>query len=57
MTGGAHRLQRSVQVVSSDNVRPEEIAAVGLSGQMHGAVLLNERDEVVASGVDMVRPT
>jgi xylulokinase len=35
------------QVVSSDNVRPEEIAAVGLSGQMHGAVLLNERDEVM----------
>jgi xylulokinase len=35
------------QVVSSDNVRPEEIAAVGLSGQMHGAVLLNERDEVL----------
>jgi xylulokinase len=33
--------------VSSDNVRPEEIAAVGLSGQMHGAVLLDERDEVL----------
>jgi xylulokinase len=35
------------QVVSSDNVRPEEIAAVGLSGQMHGAVLLDESDEVL----------
>jgi xylulokinase len=28
-------------------VSPDEIAAVGLSGQMHGSVLLNERDEVV----------
>ena len=35
------------EVVSHDNVSPDEIAAVGLSGQMHGSVLLNERDEVV----------
>ncbi|HJX89956.1 MAG TPA: xylulokinase [Pyrinomonadaceae bacterium] len=35
------------QVVSSDNVHPEQISAVGLSGQMHGAVLLDERDEVL----------
>jgi len=35
------------QVVSSDNLLSEEIAAVGLSGQMHGAVLLDERDEVL----------
>ena len=35
------------QVLSSDNVRLEEIAAVGLSGQMHGAVLLDESDEVL----------
>jgi len=35
------------QVVSSDNLRSEKIAAVGLSGQMHGAVLLDERDEVL----------
>jgi len=34
-------------VLSHDNVSPDEIAAVGLSGQMHGSVLLNERDEVV----------
>ena len=35
------------EVVSHDNVSPDEIAAVGLSGQMHGSVLLNDRDEVV----------
>jgi xylulokinase len=35
------------EVVSRDNVSPEEIAAVGLSGQMHGSVLLNDRDEIV----------
>jgi xylulokinase len=35
------------EVVSSDNVSSDEIAAIGLSGQMHGSVLLNERDEVV----------
>jgi len=35
------------EVVSHDNARSEDIVAVGLSGQMHGSVLLNERDEVV----------
>ena len=34
-------------VLSNEDVRPEEIDAVGLSGQMHGAVLLDQRDEVV----------
>jgi len=34
-------------VTANDNVRTEEIAAVGLSGQMHGAVLLDQRDEVL----------
>jgi len=28
-------------------VRAEEIGAVGLTGQMHGAVLLDEREEVL----------
>ncbi|HJQ35155.1 MAG TPA: xylulokinase [Pyrinomonadaceae bacterium] len=32
-------------VLSSGKVSAEEIAAVGLTGQMHGAVLLDERDE------------
>jgi xylulokinase len=35
------------RVLESDNVRPEDIGAVGLSGQMHGSVLLDQRDEVV----------
>jgi xylulokinase len=39
------------QVLSSEGVRPEEIDAVGLSGQMHGAVLLDERDEVVRPAI------
>lgn len=34
-------------VTTNDNVRTEEIAAVGLSGQMHGAVLLDRSDEVL----------
>jgi xylulokinase len=38
-------------VLSSEGVRPEEIDAVGLSGQMHSAVLLDERDEVVRPAI------
>jgi xylulokinase len=33
------------EVLSAEGVRAEEIACVGLTGQMHGAVLLDERDE------------
>jgi xylulokinase len=33
------------QVLSAGGVRAEEVACVGLTGQMHGAVLLDERDE------------
>src|SRR5215210_8323594 len=32
-------------VLDSGSVRAEEIACVGLTGQMHGAVLLDEQDE------------
>jgi xylulokinase len=32
-------------VLAKDNVRAEEIGAVGFSGQMHGAVLLDKTDE------------
>ena len=32
-------------------IPPEEIKAVGLSGQMHGAVLLDERDEVLRPAI------
>jgi xylulokinase len=35
------------QLLTNDNVRAEEIGALGLSGQMHGSVLLNERDQVL----------
>lgn len=38
-------------VLSNDGVRAEEIDAVGLSGQMHGAVLLDQRDEVVRPAI------
>ena len=34
-------------VVRSENVRAEEIGAIGLSGQMHGSVLLDESDSVL----------
>jgi xylulokinase len=39
------------EVLGGNNVRPEEIAAVGLSGQMHGAVLLDERDQVLRPAI------
>jgi xylulokinase len=35
------------QALQSSNVRADGIACVGFSGQMHGAVLLDEDDEVV----------
>jgi len=38
-------------VLSKDGVRAEEITAVGLSGQMHGAVLLDEQDEVLRPSI------
>jgi xylulokinase len=38
-------------VLSKEGVRAEEVIAVGLSGQMHGAVLLNERDEVLRPSI------
>jgi xylulokinase len=33
------------EVLSADGVRAEDVACVGLTGQMHGAVLLDESDE------------
>lgn len=33
------------------NVKPEEIAAVSFSGQMHGSVFLDERDKVLRSAL------
>src|SRR5258708_32339208 len=38
-------------VLASDGVRAEDISAVGLSGQMHGAVLLDDRDEVIRPAI------
>jgi xylulokinase len=38
-------------VLSTEGVRAEEIMAVGLSGQMHGAVLLDERGEVLRPSI------
>jgi len=38
-------------IISSEGVHAEEINAVGLSGQMHGAVLLDQRDEVVRPAI------
>lgn len=35
------------QVLSGGNVRPDEIAAVSFSGQMHGSVFLDENDKVL----------
>ena len=38
-------------LVSTDGVRAEEIGAVGLTGQMHGSVLLGARDEVLRPSI------
>src|SRR5258707_5208174 len=38
-------------LLAGNNIRPEEIAAVGLSGQMHGAVLLDEHDQVLRPAI------
>lgn len=38
-------------VLSHDNINSELIAAVGLSGQMHGAVLLDEKDQVIRPSI------
>jgi xylulokinase len=34
-------------VISQSGIKSSEIGCIGLSGQMHGAVLLDERDEVI----------
>lgn len=34
-------------VVAADGMHPDEIGAIGLSGQMHGSVLLDDTDNVV----------
>jgi xylulokinase len=38
-------------VLASGEVQAEEIACIGLTGQMHGAVLLDEHDEVVRPAI------
>jgi xylulokinase len=38
-------------VLASAEVQAEEIACIGLTGQMHGAVLLDEHDEVVRPAI------
>jgi xylulokinase len=37
--------------LSKDNINRESIAAIGLSGQMHGAVLLDEKDQVIRPSI------
>jgi xylulokinase len=39
------------KALHSPNLRAEDIACVGFSGQMHGAVLLDSADEVVRSAI------
>jgi xylulokinase len=39
------------QALQSSNVQAAEVVCVGFSGQMHGAVLLDEADEVVRSAI------
>ena len=39
------------EVLSKNEIQPEEISAVGFSGQMHGAVLLDSHDEVLRPSI------
>jgi xylulokinase len=39
------------EVLSKTGIAPEEISAVGFSGQMHGAVLLDKHDEVLRPSI------
>lgn len=39
------------EAVSSSGVAPEEIVGLGLSGQMHGAVFLDESDQVIRPAI------
>jgi len=38
-------------VLSKSEIKPEELKAISFSGQMHGAVLLDERDQVVRPSI------
>ncbi len=39
------------RVIAESGVKPEEIKGVGLSGQMHGSVFLDERDQVIRPAI------
>lgn len=39
------------QILKTENVKAGEIGAIGLSGQMHGAVFLSENDEVLRPSI------
>lgn len=39
------------EVIALPNVRAEDIKSIGLSGQMHGATLLNEHDDVLRPAI------
>ncbi len=41
---------RTVRVVT-ENIAPEEIVGIGLSGQMHGLVMLDDRDRVLRPAI------
>ncbi|MDQ3800526.1 MAG: xylulokinase [Acidobacteriota bacterium] len=42
---------RRVLASGGENAKADEIGAIGLSGQMHGAVFLSERDEVLRPSI------
>ncbi len=41
------------EAIGKAGVRPEEIQAIGVSGQMHGAVLVDEAGELLSHGVQL----
>ncbi len=45
--GTLKAIRASLEQGSSHGIRPEDICGIGISGQMHGVVLLDERGQVV----------
>ncbi|HEY0657307.1 MAG TPA: FGGY family carbohydrate kinase, partial [Pyrinomonadaceae bacterium] len=39
------------QILANENIKADEIGAIGLSGQMHGAVFLDKADEVLRPSI------
>src|SRR5687767_5457228 len=44
-------IQSVQQVLAKGKIQPQEVAGIGLSGQMHGSVFLNAKHEVIRPAI------